>query len=266
MAKMKWEDFVEGDGVVGDDADAAKTEVMYEGTGLYGGKSNVRVVNVATGEVLLERSLDGKYFGEGVAYYEVEEETGESDTSAAATKNMVGRLIQITWKEKTGFIYDARSLKQLEEFQYETSNGQGWGITHNGGTNEFYVTDGSYILMAWDATTRKETRRIEVTRRISSSDGDRTLRVSMLNEIEYDPTTDTILSNVWFQDVILRIDPSTGFVTTVYDLKDLFVDRPAKADVLNGIALVADHGTNPNQIWVTGKLWPYMYRIRLIDP
>jgi glutamine cyclotransferase len=85
-----------------------------------------------------------------------------------------------------------------------------------------------------------------------------------INELEWDPfDSSTVLANVWFQDVILRIDIATGFVTKTYNLQSLFpkANRPASADVLNGIAVTSV----ANEIWVTGKLWPNMFRIRLLD-
>src|SRR5687767_2385976 len=43
--------------------------VFYEGTGLNG-QSSIRKVKVETGEVLQQRSLDRKYFGEGIAVWD----------------------------------------------------------------------------------------------------------------------------------------------------------------------------------------------------
>lgn len=39
---------------------------LYESTGLFGGKSTVRKVDVETGEVLQSVKLGDKYFGEGM--------------------------------------------------------------------------------------------------------------------------------------------------------------------------------------------------------
>jgi glutamine cyclotransferase len=85
--------------------------------------------------------------------------------------------------------------------------------------------------------------------------------VSRLNELEWDPfQSDSVLANVWYQDSILRIDIATGFVPKKYNLQSLFPNRPSGVDVLNGIAVTSV----ANEIWVTGKLWPNMFRIRLI--
>lgn len=219
---------------------------LYEGTGLYQGRSNVRIVDLASGSVLLQTDLEDEYFGEGIAYYP-DKETGE------------GRIIQLTWREQTGFIYNASNLERLETFTYSTHTSEGWGISYIAERHEFFVTDGSHYLITWDADTREETSRIPVMMRYINQDEQ---RLKWLNELEYDPFTNTVLANVWQKDVLARIDARRGFVTTIYGLSGLFVDRPQGADVLNGIALT----DKPNELWVTGKWWPNMYRIRLLDP
>ena len=83
--------------------------------GLYG-QSDVCKINPSIGDVINKVEMDSKYFAEGMTIFETE--SGEK------------RLIQIIWKAKTGFIYNADTLKQLSTFEYETSNGEGWGITH----------------------------------------------------------------------------------------------------------------------------------------
>jgi len=245
--------------------------VVYEGTGLYGGRSTLRQVNLSSGKVIRQINLDGKYFGEGIAYFE----TPPSSSSSSGGGGGGGhpRIIQITWKERTGFIYDASNFQLLQTFSFTTSNNQGWGITYKAKTHEFYVTDGSANLMVWDASTLKEKRshRVAVKRRTTrrgggGGGGGRStvlIPVSRLNEIEYDPSTNTVLANVWQKNIIVRIDPSNGFVTKIYNLSGL-VGRHPTADVLNGIALAA--GSNKNsqqQVWVTGKYWPNMYKIQL---
>jgi glutamine cyclotransferase len=218
---------------------------LYEGTGLYG-RSQLRIVDLPTGQVLQRYSLPSNYFGEGIAYYT----TSEGD----------GRIVQLTWKERTAFIYDSETLELLSEFQFSTKKNEGWGITHRRNASSFVVSDGSSSLHMWDETTFSETSRVRV---ISKWFG-LSMPMHNLNELEWDPFTDTILANVWRKNYLLRIDPDTGVVTNQYNLKSLFPpnERPGGADVMNGIALVPN---TADEVWVTGKLWPYMFRIRLID-
>ena len=108
------------------------------------------------------------------------------------------------------------------------------------------------------------------------SDMDAPMSMNRLNELEYDPVTNTILANVWLTNMIVRIDIASGFVLTIYDFSTLYTDRTTKADVFNGIALTYDAlqqfnnnnttGIQTDQVWVTGKFWPSMYRVQLIDP
>ncbi|ACI65960.1 predicted protein [Phaeodactylum tricornutum CCAP 1055/1] len=219
------------------------TSKMYESTGLYGA-SDVRIVDVATGGVLLKTELQSQFFGEGLTYY--------VDSLAQE-----GRLVQLTWKEQTGFVYDPTTLVQLSNFTYKTSNTEGWGITYRADQNIFYVTDGSTFVHTWNVEFQ-EIAKVPVTMQNTATSNPSTL--NLINELEWDVNSRTLLANVWMQDVLIRIQPETGFVTTVYDLTTLFLNRPNSADVLNGIALT----DVPDELWVTGKLWPNMYRIRLI--
>jgi glutamine cyclotransferase len=219
------------------------TSKMYESTGLYGA-SDVRIVDVATGGVLLKTELQSQFFGEGLTYY--------VDSLAQE-----GRLVQLTWKEQTGFVYDPTTLVQLSNFTYKTFNTEGWGITYRADQNIFYVTDGSTFVHTWNVEFQ-EIAKVPVTMQNTATSNPSTL--NLINELEWDVNSRTLLANVWMQDVLIRIQPETGFVTTVYDLTTLFLNRPNSADVLNGIALT----DVPDELWVTGKLWPNMYRIRLI--
>ena len=114
-------------------------------------------------------------------------------------------------------------------------------------------SDGSNFLHVWDAGTKEEIRRVEV----STSQG---RPVRFLNELEW--YRGDILANVWYSDVIMRIDVETGIVKHIYDLKKLYPkkERNHEADCLNGIAKMAN-----DDLFVTGKLFDKAFRIRL-DP
>jgi glutaminyl-peptide cyclotransferase len=82
-----------------------------------------------------------------------------------------------------------------------------------------------------------------------------------LNDLDY--VGGDVFANVYQSDWILRIDARTGEVRQVYDCADLYpqLQRPASTDVMNGIA-TADSG----ELLLTGKLWPVMFRVRLVEP
>ena len=160
---------------------------LWESNGLYG-KSTVRILDPATADVIKSIDMDKKLFGEGMAYRD-------------------GLLYQITWKSKRGFIYDAETLDLVREFHYKTTLGEGWGITWSPCEDEFIVTDGSNNLHFWDVNTLQETRKIAVSR----LDG---RPAEELNEIEW--FRGKILANVWYEDVLLVINPVTGAVEKEY--------------------------------------------------
>lgn len=276
-----------------DDDDELDSAVwMYEGTGLHG-NSELRLLDIPTGNVLAKHKLPRAYFGEGIAHY-------RDKTSSNGDVNETLRLLQLTWQERTAFEYEMQHFRMKNEadrtlgmvsapvanWTYRTTTTEGWGVTYSATHHQFYVTDGSHYLLVWDADTKQPVRKVAVVTRTIRESHDTTAtttagarydekRMSHLNELEWDPSTDTVLANVWIQDVILRIDPISGLVRTVYDLSTLFPERPPGTDVLNGIALTYDSlstsarksvRTDTDQVWVTGKYWPHMYRIRLVDP
>jgi glutamine cyclotransferase len=108
---------------------------FYESTG-WRGQSDVRKVDIATGEVLMIRPTADQYFGEGVAYY-TEFDKDENEER--------GRLIHITWTSQQGFIFDAETLEVVREFQFSTARNEGWGITYNPHLEQFIVSDGSQV-------------------------------------------------------------------------------------------------------------------------
>jgi glutamine cyclotransferase len=200
--------------------------VFYEGTGLNG-RSSIRKVKVETGEVLQIQPLDGRYFGEGITEWR-------------------GSLLQLTYKTEIGFVYDLATFKQVKTFEYR---GEGWGLTHD--NTRLIMSDGSPELRFIDPDTLKETKRLTVRQ-----DGH---PVEHLNELEY--VNGEIYANVWTTDHIVRISPADGRVTGVVDLSGLLpAFERSTSDVLNGIAYDAAGG----RLFVTGKLWPRVFEIKLV--
>ena len=101
---------------------------FLEGTGLEG-QSTLRRVELESGKVLEQNSLDAQYFGEGIT-------------------ELNGKIYQLTWRNGTGFVYDAQTLKPEQQFTYNT---EGWGITHDG--EHLIVSDGTANLQFWDPAT-----------------------------------------------------------------------------------------------------------------
>jgi glutaminyl-peptide cyclotransferase len=203
--------------------------VFYEGTG-RNGQSTVRRVDPETGKVEQSHPLDTQYFGEGITLF------GD-------------KIYQLTWQSGVGFIYDKATLKPVGTFPYST---EGWGITHDG--QRLIVSDGTANLQFWDPETLQQTGGVVVTLF--------GLPVSQLNELEY--IDGQVFANIWQTNTILRINPADGQVTGVIDLTGLLdYATPAATppDVLNGIAY--DPATG--RLFVTGKLWPAIFEIQLVE-
>ena len=202
---------------------------LYESTGLNG-RSSVRKVRLETGEVLARTAVEAAYFAEGLAEWR-------------------GRLLQLTWQSGTGFIYDRASLNLKGTFAY---TGEGWGLTHDG--KRLILSDGTATLRFLNPESFRETGRIVVR--------DRGSPVSNLNELEF--IRGEIYANVWHSNRIARISPSTGQVVGWIDLTGLLpmgsVSNPEA--VLNGIA----YDSKQDRLFVTGKLWPKLFEIRLQRP
>ena len=200
--------------------------VLYESTGLNG-RSSLRKVKFETGEVLQQVELSNTYFAEGLTAWGDE-------------------LIQLTYLNKMGFVYDRASLKLKRSFPY---SGQGWGLTHD--RERLIMSDGSAELRFWDPKTLTEITRLPVR--------DRGRPVSNLNELEY--VRGEILANIWHTDRIARISPTSGDVTSWIDLSGLRPADAASAEaVLNGIA----YDAAKNRLFVTGKLWSKLYEIEIV--
>jgi glutamine cyclotransferase len=200
--------------------------VFYEGTGLNG-QSTLRKVKPETGEVLQSRPLGREYFGEGITDWK-------------------GSLLQITWKNEIGFVYDINTFEPTKTFHY---TGEGWGLTHD--ATRIIMSDGTSALRFLDPATLAETGRITVR--------DARGPVEELNELEY--VKGEIYANVWRTERIARISPKDGHVTGWIDLSGLLppVER-AGTDVLNGIA----YDAAGDRLFVTGKYWPRVFEIKLV--
>lgn len=202
---------------------------LYESTGLRG-QSSIRMLDLNSGRVLQKYDLPAQEFGEGL--------TDWGNT-----------LVQLTWQAHKGFVYDRFSFALLRTFAY---SGEGWGLTHD--DKQLIMSDGTSYLRFLDPKTFLETRRIHVT----TPSGE---EIPDLNELEY--VGGEIYANVWHSDRIARISPKTGKLLGWIDLTGLR-DQSTTANpdaVLNGIA----YDAKDNRLFVTGKLWPKLYEIKVVS-
>jgi glutamine cyclotransferase len=198
---------------------------FYESTG-HKGRSSLRKVEIETGKVVQRVSVGPQYFAEGLAAWGA-------------------RLVQLTWDTNIGFVYDRATFKPLRTFTYK---GEGWGIADDG--SRLVMSDGTATLRFLNPDTLAEVRRVRVL--------DGPTAIDRLNELEV--VHGQIFANVWLTGRIAVIAPDSGRVVAWLDLTGLL---PAQADpnaVLNGIAYDATR----DRLFVTGKLWPRMFEIRIL--
>jgi glutamine cyclotransferase len=207
--------------------------VMYESTGEEK-HSTIQKVNLETGKILQLTKLKDEYFGEGLS--------------------VVGnKVIQLTYRNKVGFVYDKATLKLQSTFANNVGP-EGWGMCFDG--KKLYSDDSTNRIWFRDKDTYHPTGFIDVC--------DDKGQIDSVNELEY--IDGKLYANVYQTDDILVIDPKTGAVLQKIDMKNLYpmADRPQDRDwgnnVLNGIA----YDAATKRIFVTGKKWPHLYQVKFV--
>jgi glutaminyl-peptide cyclotransferase len=197
---------------------------LIESTGQIGA-SAIKEIDVDTGLVQNRADLSPPYFGEGIAAWG-------------------NKIVQLTWKNRTGFVYEMPSLSPVSTFNYE---GEGWGITHN--SKYFIMSNGTSILKFLDPKSFS----VKYTINVKASN----CPVNNLNELEW--IDGQIYANIWQTGFIARIDPKTGAVTSFIDASALGPRDQGVDDVLNGIA----YDNDGRRLFITGKRWPVLYQIAI---
>lgn len=221
---------------------------FFEGTGLNGA-SSLRVVELQSGAVEALLPLEAEHFGEGIAVVD-------------------DLIFQLTWQSRRGFIYTYAdgAFTRVGTFSYPPPGRQlpveGWGLTFDG--TRLIMSDGTANLYFIDPqeTLRSGVLAITDQLEVRSSAGP----LTWLNELEY--INGEIYANIWQSERIARIDPATGRVNAYIDLSSLRAllppaeHGPFPPEVLNGIA----YDAAGNRIFVTGKRWPRLFAIDLVEP
>ena len=198
---------------------------LYESTGIAG-QSTLRKVALDTGQVIQKVSLPSEYFGEGLTIFR-------------------GKIYQLTWLSKKGFVYNLRAFRQVGEFPYDT---EGWGLTHD--DRSLIMSDGTNKIRYIDPASFAVTRTIEL---YAEGQG-----VANLNELEY--VKGEILANIWHSTRIARVDPRSGQIVAWIDLSSIAAKEPHREEeVLNGIA----YDKSADRLFVTGKNWSKLFEIKV---
>lgn len=203
--------------------------VFFESTGLYG-QSSLRRLEQETGLIQAQVELPPQLFGEGLALAQ-------------------GKLYQLTWREGEVRTYRPEDLQLLESRRLE---GEGWGLAYDG--SSLIQTDGSASLIFRQPEDLAEQRRQQVRAGAHA--------VAGLNELEY--VHGHVFANIYPTDCIAVIDPASGRVRAWLDLHPLAEElrrQAPGAEVSNGIA----YDAAANTFYITGKRWPRMFELRILD-
>ena len=206
---------------------------LYESTGhtdeIPSSRSLFGVVDLKTGKIQTKVEIDkNKYFGEGIVFQN-------------------GKVYQLTWKSKIGFIYDAKTFKKIGEFTFPSA--EGWGMTTDG--TYLIMSDGSSNISYLDPNNFKLVKIVGVT--------DNNGPVSNINELEL--INGYLYANKYQTNYILKIDPSSGKVLGRLDFTTLdneAKNKYAESAEMNGIA----YDSVAKKVYVTGKLWPNIYEVK----
>jgi len=204
-------------------------DTLYESTGHYK-QSTLRKTDYRTGEVLQQIAIGDQYFGEGLTVLD-------------------DKIFQLTWRSGNGFIYNKDTFKKTGTFVYGKSK-QGWGMCNDG--ENIYKSDGTEKIWTLDKETLAEQKFIEVYTNKS--------KIDTINELEW--VDNKIYANIYQKDAIAIVNPESGAVEAVINMKGLKenVTQTAELDVLNGIAYKGE----PNILYVTGKNWDKLFKIEVI--
>lgn len=174
---------------------------LIECTGMWG-QSSIRRLRASDGHVLQSRLIsDSSWFGEG------------------CFKARAGVGVMMTWKNWVAFEFNTTTFEEIRRIPWPR---QGWGITGDGG-GKVYATDGSSSIFSLHPSSYADVAAIPVKIAVQSS-----IQTSRLNEVELVDNQvgllrvmmvlavlasvtvcRQILSNVWGENYILRIDPES---------------------------------------------------------
>jgi glutamine cyclotransferase len=202
---------------------------MYEASGDYE-NSSLRVTDFKTGKVEKKHMMgSASVFGEGITI-------------------LNEKIYQLTWQSNVAYVYNINDItKPIQTFKWPY---EGWGITNNG--TDLIISDGSANLYFVNPQDFKVKSTIAVQTNLGPVDN--------LNELEW--IDGSVYANIYTTDKIVKIDPESGHVTGIMELKNLLQPNEVvegRTDVLNGIA----YDSATKTMYVTGKRWPKLFEVKL---
>lgn len=203
---------------------------IYEGTG-ENGSSGLFKIDVKSGKTVQSYHMDDKYFGEGITI-------------------LNDKIYQLTYRSQKGFVYNLSDFALIDSFQYKST--QGWGLTNDG--KNLILSDGTHVLTWLNPDNFSVIKTVQVANNKDI--------VNYINELEY--IDGIIYANIYMSDLIVQIDPETGKILSHVNLKgiiNMYHNQKDRIDYMNGIA----YDSKNDRLFITGKLWPKMFEIELIE-
>ena len=216
-------------------------DIIYESCGLYK-SSSLKKLSYPDMKVLKQVYLKNSEFAEGI---------GICSTLSGQ------HLFQLTYREKVINQYRYHDLKFISAIKMSSSMREGWGLSNY---DEFTLiaTDGSHKIFFLDCMNDLKVKHfIQVVQEGSI--------VQLLNDLIY--AKGYIWCIQYISTKVYKIDPKSGIVIQVYDLKELknyeiqkgtLTEQVVQAgDVLNGIS----YDSERDLFIITGKRWSNYYEI-----
>lgn len=201
--------------------------IIIESSGRYN-KSFIQRYRVGDNAAVKLKRLPGHYFAEGL-------------------EKLADEIFVLTWKERSVLVLNANDFSLQRKMRYQ---GEGWGLT----------TDGMYLVMSNGSNiiTFRNKENFTIVRQIAVTD--KAGPVKFLNELEW--IEGKLYANIWQQDLLVVIDPKTGKVIQRIDLSPLRAQLGNdRVDVINGIAW----DKTSEKLYLTGKLWPWLFSVSIVE-
>ena len=131
---------------------------------------------------------------------------------------------------------------------------------NSNGYFKMFASDGTHNIYVIDGET------MTITGTLKVKDDAKNVYVSSINELEF--ANGFLYANVWYKDIILKIDPTSGNVVKQYDMSSLMETEKAfqiatygeyVGDCLNGIAYDSD----TDSFFLTGKQYYLVFKVKL---
>jgi len=215
---------------------------LVESGGLYGESVLIKMKFPELKEIKRQK-LNNRFFGEGTA-------------------KCGNHIYQLTWLEKNVLKYKADTLERADQNDLfiDSKIQQGWGLTESEDGN-LYESDGTDNIYKLSCDNLKIISTIKVI--LDGRPIDRINALAFANGYIY--------ANVYYMNVILKINPQNGKVVHVYNLKPivdwelnngrLTATNLQSGDVLNGIAYNKSDPNNPFFL-LTGKKWSHYFIVK----